>query len=119
MELSCLLNTFTADVPSVWAASGTGDWNTSGNWVGGIPNSVDGWAAFNGAITANAIVTTSSSETLGKLVFNNSSGSYRLVGTIGTTLTMQTSSGSALVDVQAGTHEISLPLIIASNTTLH
>jgi hypothetical protein len=39
-----------------------------------------------------------------------------ITGSVGATLTLQ-SAASALVDVQAGTHEINLPLILASNTT--
>src|SRR6202034_268381 len=75
-------------------------------------------ADFLGAFTSNHTVFTDVPITLGKLVFNNSVASYALTGAVGTSLTLQTATGSALVDVKSGTHELNLPLIVASNTTL-
>ena len=101
---------------SIWITNGSGNYNTGGNWANGIPNGIGNEAEFLSAITSNQVVYTTSSITLGSIVFNNSN-SYALTGAVGANLTLQTSSGSALVDVQNGTQEINLPLILASNTT--
>jgi len=102
---------------SIWITNGSGNYNTGGNWANGIPNGIGNEAEFLNAITSNQVVYTTTSITLGSIIFNNSNASYALTGAVGANLTLQTSSGSALVDVQNGTHEINLPLILASNTT--
>ena len=103
---------------STWTSPNSGDFNAGTNWNSGAPSGVGAEADFLGAITSNQVVYTNVPITLGKVVFNNSVASYALTGAVGTSLTLQTATGSALVDVQAGTHEINLPLIVASNTTL-
>jgi hypothetical protein len=103
---------------SQWTSPASGDYNVSSNWNNGVPNAVGAEADFLGAFTSNHTVFTDVPITLGKLVFNNSVASYALTGAVGTSLTLQTASGSALVDVKSGTHELNLPLIVASNTTL-
>ena len=102
-----------------WAINGSGDWNTAGNWGGTIPNGVGATANLLGAITTNQVVNTDVPITVGTMVLNNKRlrSSYSITGAVGASLTLQVSTGGALVDVQAGTHEINLPLILASNTT--
>ncbi len=108
----------TAPLASTWASSNSGDYNQRNNWSTGTPpNAIDAEADFLGAITTNQVVYTTTPITLGKIVFDNSAASYALTGAVGANLTLQTSSGSAVVDVQAGTQEINLPLTLASNTT--
>ncbi len=102
---------------STWTSSSSGDYNARANWSSGSPNFIGAEADFLGAITSNQVVFTTTPITLGKIVFNNSAASYALTGAVGANLTLQASSGSAVVDVQAGTHEINLPLTLASNTT--
>jgi len=102
---------------SFWVTNGSGDYNNLSNWANGIPNGIGNEAEFLGAITSNQVVYTTTPITLGSIVFNNSNASYALTGAVGTSLTLQAATGSALVDVQAGTHEINLPLTLASNTT--
>lgn len=101
---------------SIWAVNGAGDWNSAAKWSGGIPNAINATANFRGAITSPRTVFTDIPVTVGTLVFNNAS-SYQIAGQ--GSLTLQVSGGSALVDVQAGTHKLNLPLIIASNTQLN
>jgi hypothetical protein len=103
---------------SQWSNNGSGNFNVGTNWNSGAPTGVGAEAEFLGAITSNQVVYTDVPITLGTVVFNNSVASYALTGAVGASLTLQTATGSALVDVQAGTHEINLPLIVASNTTL-
>jgi hypothetical protein len=100
---------------ATYTQTGSGDYNVSGNWSGAIPNAVDAEADFLGAITANHTVYSDTGITLGKIVFNNAN-TYVLTGA--GSLKLQTSTGSALVDAQAGTQKILLPTEIASNTVL-
>ena len=100
---------------STWNVNAGGSWHTASNWSGGVPNGVDAEARFYGAITTPHSVNADSPAVAGTLRFNNAN-SYVIGGA--STLTLQVSTGSALVDVQAGTHEINLPLTIASDTTL-
>jgi hypothetical protein len=99
-----------------WAINSDGDWNTPGNWSGNsVPNGVGAQAIFSNNNTAGRIVYTNSPVTLGTLSFG-SPNTWLLAG-LGT-LTMQTSSGSAQVNVTQGSHKINLPLSIASSTVL-
>jgi hypothetical protein len=106
----------TASAPT-WFHDGSGDWNTAGNWLIGVPNAAGAEADFLGAITGSSSLSTATPITLGTMKFNHSI-SYTISGTASGALTLQTSSGTASVDVSGGSHQITLPLTIASNTTI-
>ena len=98
-----------------WVLNGSGDWNVGGNWASGSsPNSVGAEAIFGTAITAAQTVYTNTPVTVGTLRFNNSN-TYVLAGA--GMLTLDVASGAGLIDVQAGSHKINLPLNINDNTT--
>jgi hypothetical protein len=100
---------------SVWNVDDAGDAAEPANWVGGAPGGVDAAARFLGKITSNRTVAVDAPLTLGSISFANTN-SYVLAGS--STLRLETSSGSAFVDVQTGTHRINLPLTIASDAYL-
>jgi len=100
---------------SAWKVDAGGSWFDATNWTGAVPNGVGAEANFLGAITANRSVNADSPVVAGTLRFNNTH-SYVIGGA--STMTLQVASGNALVDVQAGTHQINLPLTIASNANL-
>ena len=106
----------TGPTVTTWISPTAGDWNNAANWSAGIPNGVDAEAKFLSAISSTSTVFTDVPVTVGTMRFNNSS-TYHVTG--GGSLTLQVSTGSALVDVAAGTHKINLPLIVASNTNLN
>jgi hypothetical protein len=93
-----------------------GDWNSTSNWVGGVPNGIDAVANFKSSITAARTVYADIATTAGTLNFDNAN-SYVISGA--GTLSLQTSSGSAAVNVATGNHKINLPLTIVSNTNLN
>ncbi|HWB54543.1 MAG TPA: hypothetical protein VG722_10135 [Tepidisphaeraceae bacterium] len=98
-----------------WEPNASGDWNNATNWNGGaIPNGVDAEADFFAAITTNHTVITDVPVTLGTISFYNSN-TYQISGTGSLTLQVSQSSNAQVI-VQAGTQEINLPTIIASNT---
>jgi uncharacterized protein YjbI with pentapeptide repeats len=102
--------------PSTWKGPGGGSFNLASNWKNGsVPNGVDAIASFSENITAPSTVTLDSPVTLGILNFN-SSQSYTLAGT--GSVTLQVSSGTASINVQAGNHEISVPVVMNSDTVV-
>ncbi|WP_428937869.1 hypothetical protein [Fontivita pretiosa] len=108
----------TAFVPAAtteWTGARGGEWLNSGNWTAQAPNGVGAEAHFLGGATAPVSVYTDSPVTLGTARFNNTN-SYVLTGT--SPLTMNVASGTALIDVQAGTHRINLPISFAANGSI-
>src|SRR5205085_7186524 len=102
---------------STWNTNGSGDWNDTNNWSTGIvPTGTGVEADFTSIISSSHTVFTDTAITLGTLTINNNN-TYVIAGA--GSLTMQTASGNAFVNVQAGTQKINLPLTIASNTTLN
>lgn len=104
------------NTPPIWAAD-AGNWLSSGNWYLTVPNAVDAEADFTAGARQDSTVFADSAVTIGKMVINNAH-TY-VFGGAGS-LTLQVSSGSALVDVQQpSVQKINLPLTIASDTTLN
>ncbi len=100
-----------------WGLNASGDWNEENNWLrGAAPNAAGAEADFFGAVSQSTTVYTDTPVTLGTLNFNNAN-TYQITGA--GSLTLQASTGSAQIIVQAGTQEINLPMTIASNTTIN
>jgi fibronectin-binding autotransporter adhesin len=90
--------------PNLWQVNGGGTFATAANWSQGTPAS-GSTVQFGDVLTAPnspATVTIASPATLGEVQFNNAAASYNLAGP--STLTL---NGTARVNVQAGSHEIS------------
>lgn len=96
-----------------WNFSGSGSWNTSGNWTNSTPNGSDIEADFLSAISANQTVSTSSAITLGVMRFENAN-TYTIGGT--GSIAMQATVGWAYAVVQQGAQRIDVPMTIASDT---
>jgi lysophospholipase L1-like esterase len=106
-----------SSVTGTWIQASSGNWAQYNDWSSNsVPNGIGAEADLYSAINASASISTDSPVTLGTLRFNNSH-TYAVSGA--GSLTLQTSTGSALVDVQAGTQKISVPLTIASNATFN
>jgi hypothetical protein len=105
--------TYTAVVPgpsgSNWNVDASGNWSVAGNWAGGVPNAAGAVANFGTIITAARTVTVDSPQTVGQINFNNAF-SYTVAGT--STLTLDASSGNAAINVTAGSHTISAPILL-------
>ncbi|HRK29777.1 MAG TPA: hypothetical protein PLD59_01760 [Tepidisphaeraceae bacterium] len=93
--------------PQKWTAAAGGNWSDSGNWSGGVPNSVDALANFSDAITGAQWITLDAPHTAGTVRFNNLNA-YTVGGT--QTLTLNSASGQATLRVQSGNHTISAPI---------
>ncbi len=100
-----------------WAASGSGQWQGDVNWSNGTVNmGVGADSEFLGEITAPSNVYTDTAITTGTIHFNSP---YEYVLDGAGSLTLQVSTGSALVKVDQATDEINLPTTIASNTVFN
>lgn len=103
-----------SDQPN-WKLNGSGDWNTAGNWANiAVPNAVDAVANLTNVITSNQTIYTNTPVTVGTLNIN-SPNTYVLAGA--GSLTMDVSTGSANIKVDAGSQKINLPLTLNDNTT--
>ncbi|HEX4055732.1 MAG TPA: trypsin-like serine protease [Tepidisphaeraceae bacterium] len=101
----------------VWIGAGGGSWASSGNWSGGnIPNGGD-TANFTGAITSSSTVTLGQTWTVSTLNFDNSK-SYTLAAGSGGSLVMNGGGATAAINDNGGTHYISAPVTLSTNTAI-
>jgi len=92
---------------------GTGNWGTGANWSGGTaPNAAGDTATFG---TGGTPVNVEANHSVGTINFNNAAG-YTLSGT--GIVTLDATTGSAAINVTAGNHTISAPVVLADPTTV-
>jgi hypothetical protein len=97
-----------------WKAQ-SGDWHDPANWTNGVPNGVDAIANFLNGTTAPRSVFADIATTVGAININNANGF--VIGGAGS-LTLQTSSGPAAINVLGGSQKINLPLFFASSANI-
>jgi len=113
-------------------------WSGVGSWLGTTPNATDRAANFGSFITAAQTVNVDAPQTVAMLNFNNAN-SYTIAGS---TITMEgvtppapppsptvpptpppswytTIASNAFVTVAAGSHTVSAPVVLNSNTTMN
>ncbi|MGO9109422.1 MAG: beta strand repeat-containing protein, partial [Thermoguttaceae bacterium] len=126
-SLGSLSITVTGEIYSgqgVWAAAGSGNWHSFGNWTagGGVPG-VDGTlsagdrATFGSAIgSSSATVTLDTPVAVSAITFSNTAGgSYTLSGKGSNTLTLNNSGNGTTITVTNGIHVIDAPVVLADN----
>lgn len=96
-----------------WVSATSGNYNSTGNWIGGVPNAPGAPASFLGAAAGPVTVFTDTPVTVGSLKFDNTN-TYQITGN--GSLTVEVSTGAGSVNVIHGSHKINLPLFFASNT---
>ena len=102
----------TGDVAvGAWNPDGNGNWSSASNWGGGIPNGIGTQAIFGGTISAPRTVAVDVPVTVGSAMFDTSNA-YTISGS--QTLTLQTITGNAAINVNNGTHEIVAPIALAA-----
>ncbi|MEX2139475.1 MAG: PEP-CTERM sorting domain-containing protein [Pirellulales bacterium] len=102
-------------VRHTWIIDANGNWTGINNWAPMVPNAAGVEAAFAGVITAPRTVTVNNTITVGSLFFD-SAQSYTIAGS--NTLTLDSTSGDAQINVASGNHTISAPVTLADNTTV-
>jgi autotransporter-associated beta strand protein len=101
---------------SSWAVDADGNWGDGANWTANtVPNAIDATANFGTVITATRTVTVNAAQTVGSINFS-SPIAYNVAGS--STLTMDVGSGGAGIDVTAGAHTISAPIVLNDNLTV-
>jgi hypothetical protein len=106
-----------------WNVNGSGDFNAPANWMGDTnptilltPDRNDTTAVFGATSVAGpAAVYTNRNVTLKQIDFDNATNSY-VFGGAGS-ITLDANSGSAVINVLNGSHEIQADLILADNVT--
>ncbi len=102
-----------------WANSTGGSWSTLGDWSPGIPQYALDTANLTSAITGNSIITLDGNRSLATLNFNNSHQYTIAQGSGGGTLTLDAGgSNISSINDSGGTHNISAPVDINTNTTI-
>ena len=99
-----------------WSLTGGGSYSVPSNWTdNNVPNAVDAGAEFLSVITAPSTVTVDVPVTVGTINFSNTH-SYTIAGP--EQITLERSGSDARINVQAGQHTISAPLLLASDLTV-
>jgi autotransporter-associated beta strand protein len=96
-----------------WQVNASGTWSTAGSWSGGVPNAPGAAARFGNVIQSARTVSLTSNAAAGLVEFDNTN-SYTIGGS--STLTLDSTVGSAFVRAFTGTHTISSPLGIVDTT---
>ncbi len=102
-------------VAGAWNVNADGNWSAAGNWSGGVPNAAGAVANFGTILTSGRTVTVDSPQTVGQINFS-SPVAYTIAGA--STLTLDGGSGSTSINVTAGSHTISAPVVLAKDTTV-
>ena len=109
------------EAPWTWIVSSPyfGDWNTAGNWLGGIvPNGIGRIATFDNSVASPTAAIANVPVTLGVLNIASSSR-IDLAGVDQGTLTMQADGGTAQINLSGGTlDKLNLPLSFNSPTAI-
>jgi hypothetical protein len=107
--------TLNITVPTyTWDNNTSGNWTTATNWSSDIvPNGSSARAVLGPAIAASSVVTVDAPITVQRLTIN-SPNSYTIAGT--NTLTINGTTSINSVDVLAGSHSITAPVSLLSDT---
>jgi len=100
-----------------WIPTGGSSWATTSNWTNGIiPNAAGKTASFTSA-TSNSTVTLDGNRSVGMLSLN-SNRSYAIAQGSSGSLTMDNGASTATIQSLLGSHTISAPVILNSNTQI-
>lgn len=109
------LQVYIAAVLSNWNVDAGGSWNTAGNWSSAVPNGAGEGAILNKALSSPASITLDGNKTVGGLTLNSANG-YTIAAGSGGTLSLNSGVSQASIIVTSGSHTISAPVALASNT---
>jgi len=97
-----------------WNVDANGSWGVGGNWLPtNVPDGDTAIANMFGKITAPRTVTLDGNRTVAQLNFNNAN-SYTIASGTGGTLTVK-----GQINLTGGSHAITAPVAIGSNTTVN
>jgi hypothetical protein len=100
---------------STWKLPGSGSWTVARNWnPGEVPYGDDRTAVFGSGVAQNSTVFVDRDITVKSLQFDNAAFSYAVAGT--GTVKLKPDSGTALINVLQGMHEIQINLELQGTT---
>jgi hypothetical protein len=97
-----------------WLTDGSGNWEDSVNWQGGVPNAAGAAANFVTLLTNPSTVTLGSGKTVGTVTF--SSVAPYTVG--GAALTLDNGGGAAVVEQVSGSHVINSDVLAVNGLSV-
>ncbi len=100
---------------SDWTPASGGSWANAGNWTGGIPNGTDAVANFmqDTPDASPDFVITNVGGTIGSMLLQDTAGTANNGWELqGSSLEMDVSSGSALLNFRESLHEIAVPITL-------
>ena len=105
--------------PSNWALAGGASWGGGASWSTNptVPNASAAIANFGAAISGPSTVTLDGTKTAGTITFANANG-YTIAQGSGGNLRLENGAGTASVSVTSGSHAITAPVTLVSNTNL-
>jgi autotransporter-associated beta strand protein len=108
----------TLAIAGTWTGTGGGSWSAPGKWNGGnIPQFAGASATFGSSIGASSTVTLDDSWSVGTVTFSNAH-SYTLSAGAGGVLVMDGGSSNAAINDSIGSHLISAPVKLNTNTAI-
>jgi fibronectin-binding autotransporter adhesin len=99
---------------SQWGVDGNGNWSLAGNWTGYLPETAGDAALFGPAITAPAMVSVDTPQSVGYIRFNNANA-YTIGSNGSNFLTLNNGASPAVVTVSSGSHTIAEDIALLSN----
>ena len=109
----------TVGVVRDWQVNGGGSWANNANWNSTFPNAIGAIANFHVNLGAPATVTLDGAKTVGGITFqSNGTNGFTIAPGSGGSLILNTSSGNSSILDGLGTHVISAPVTMTSNTIL-
>jgi hypothetical protein len=99
--------------PTSWRVNADGNWSAADNWTPGVPNAVEATATFGSVATEPRTVTLDAPMVVGKITFDNAN-EYTIAGP--SALSLQGGIGNASIYVAQGSHTISAPLALITDT---
>jgi hypothetical protein len=116
------LTLYESQIPTsaTWNVAASGNWNTPANWLsvppGTVPNHNTIEVTFGPAATAPTTVFSNTPVIAKALRFDNTN-KFAVGGT--GSLTLTSDSGASTINVDRGSHEIQLDLVLANPTTIN
>ena len=104
---------------SNWNVNAGGIWGSGRNWSAGVPNAHSDTANFLSAISSLQTVTLDGNKSVGTLQFSNANA-YTIAQGSGGSLILNNANGAqtAQVTVANGSHTVSAPVSLVSNTAV-
>lgn len=101
-----------------WDVNASGSWATGANWTNGVPDGSGDTANLTKNLSAPSTISLDGNKTVGALTFLSAANGYTVDSGSGGTLTINNGASAAAINNNGGSHVISAPVNLISNTGL-